>query len=249
MPALRAARAAALALALAGCAGRGGQGGGEPEAPMIPAEPGLHQAQIALEGLAEPLRYTLWVPAAAGPRPLVLALHYGGPVTPWYGRGVLEALALPALEGLDAYIVAPDCPGQGWADPSSQAAVEALLDALAAELPVDTARQAVAGFSMGGIGSWYYAGAQADRFAAALPVAGRPEPAWVDRVAVPVYAINSRIDTVIPIGPAEEAAAALQARGAPVTFVVIEDLTHYQTPRFAPYLEAAVPWLQAIWGT
>ena len=89
-----------LALALAAC---------RPAGPLAdPADgPGVHQLTLPLTGGRE-LRYTLLVPEGGGTRPLVLALHYGGEVTPFYGRGILELLVAPALAELGAVIAAPE---------------------------------------------------------------------------------------------------------------------------------------------
>ena len=64
--------------------------------------PGSYAVQEKTLGLAsgEALRYTLALPPALSsdrPRPLVVALHYGGRVTPYYGKPFLMNLVLPAL--------------------------------------------------------------------------------------------------------------------------------------------------------
>ena len=48
-------------------------------------------------------------PESAGedPRPLIVSLHYGGPVSPWYGRGLLESVVTPALQGWGQYLSRP----------------------------------------------------------------------------------------------------------------------------------------------
>ena len=89
--------------------------------------------------------YTVVVPAEipAGGAPLVLSLHYAGEVSPWYGAALVEQLVEPAPRRLNPVIVAPDCPGRGWADPVSQAWVVELLDAVEARLPLDPQRHAL----------------------------------------------------------------------------------------------------------
>ena len=72
------------------------------------------------------LRYTLSLPdsfSSGKSYPLVVALHYGGEVTPFYGKAFLTSFVEPALKGLDAIIFAPDCPLSGWTNPVSESAV------------------------------------------------------------------------------------------------------------------------------
>jgi poly(3-hydroxybutyrate) depolymerase len=154
----RALAAAALlaAAAILGCATAGGgpSAAGGLVAPAAPA-PGLHELTLTLAG-GQTVRYTLLVPPHSGERrlPLVVALHYGGKVTPFYGRGIVEGLVQPALAELGAAIVAPDALDQGWDDPLDEGAVLALMDHLLASLPIDRRRVLVTGYSMGGVGAW-----------------------------------------------------------------------------------------------
>lgn len=210
--------------------------------------PGLHREVLDVDG-AE-IRYTLSMPAHEGDarHPIVLALHYGGPVSPWYGAGVVEQLVEPGLRALAPIVVAPDCPGKGWSDPKSDAAAMAVLDHALATLPADPARVVVVGFSMGGHGTWSVASRHPDRFSAAIPVAGNPSGATDAIARVPLYVLHARQDEVVPIAPAEAKVAELRAAGVDVQYRVVEDLTHYQTASYAPHLAQAVPWLTALWA-
>ena len=88
--------------------------------PMMPLAHCYHQLELAV-GEGRPLRCSVWVPKTTEERPLalVVAIHWGGEVTPFFGMGILRTLVVPAFEDLDAVIVAPDCPGKGWSDPTS----------------------------------------------------------------------------------------------------------------------------------
>src|SRR5262249_58742161 len=85
-------------LLLVSCSGSTKNGSG-PGAPPEPAElprraPGVHEGTASLPG-GGTLRYTLSVPEgydSKRPVPLVVALHYGGDVTPFYGRGMIDGL-------------------------------------------------------------------------------------------------------------------------------------------------------------
>jgi predicted peptidase len=210
--------------------------------------PGLHRETLPLEN-GQVLRYALAAPPreAGKGRPLVLALHYGGEVTPYYGMDFLRILVAPALRYLDAYIVAPDCPGQGWTDPASERAVLALLDHALQRWPVDPERVVVTGFSMGGVGTWFLAGRHPERFSAAVPVAGQPvgEP----DVRVPVFAVHSRQDEVVEAGPTVAAIVGLRNRGGTAELLLVEGPTHYRTREFVGPLSRAVAWLEQVWAS
>ena len=138
-------------------------------------EKGIYEKELKLRD-GSILRYTVSLPGTKrdAAAPLVLALHYGGEVTPYYGKGYLQLLAAPAFQDLKAVILAPDCPGRGWTDPKSEAAVLELIEFAAKTLSIDQSQVIVTGFSMGGIGTWYLSGRHPDIFCAAVPVAARP---------------------------------------------------------------------------
>ena len=76
-------------------------------------------------------RYTLIVPegyTGKTPVPLVMSLHYGGEVTPFYGHALLESLIEPGLRELGAIMVGPDCVSRGWANTEAGDHVLDLLD-------------------------------------------------------------------------------------------------------------------------
>lgn len=186
--------------------------------------------------------------------PLVLALHYGwggdGPPPPNYGEGHMRLLVEPALRELGAIIVAPDCPAPArrWSEPGSDRAVMELLDHVRSEYRIDPDRILVTGFSLGGQGSWFMAAEHPEIFSAAIPMAGWAQPDWLEKMGdMPLYVIHARNDEVVPFAAAEEAVAAVEARGVPVELVVVEKLTHYDTARYVTYLRDAVPWIQSVW--
>jgi predicted peptidase len=213
--------------------------------------PGIHEMT-----LANGQRYTIAIPAGytgAEPVPLVMALHYSGTVTPFFGRGVLEGLVEPALRDLGAIIVAPDAAasnaGAGaWATEAGEAVVLHLMDEMEATYNIDPAKTLLTGYSMGGMGSWYIGGRNQERFTAVLPMAGRPqadttEIDWM----IPLYVIHSRDDGLIDVGPTETAVGQLRWQGADVEFVVLEGVTHYDTELFVEPLREAVPWIERVW--
>jgi predicted peptidase len=232
-----------VVLVLAGAAG--------PRADEPPREPGVYERWVTT-ARGEELRYTISIPVALparGPLPLVVALHYAGVVTPFYGKTVLVRLVEPALRELGAIVVAPDCPGEDWMDPGSEAMVLALLRHIRRVYDIDARRVLVTGYSMGGVGSWYLAAKHPDIFSAALPVAGVPPPGAVERIGrVPLYVIHGRGDEVFPLWRSEKAVERLRAGGADVHLEVLEGAGHYDLPRFVEPLRGAVPWIKKVWG-
>jgi len=175
----------------------------------------------------------------------VLALHFGGDPD-GAGRSMLDILIQPALGDLGAVIVAPDSLAGGWSSPQNEQAVNALLAAVEKSYAIDQKKVIVTGFSMGGAGTWYWAGKYPDRFSAAVPVSGQPTSgAW----RVPVFAVHSRNDQVVPIGPAEQRIAELKKLGVNAQIVVLTGIAHFETYRFVDGLRQAVPWIQQVWKT
>ncbi|MCP4657175.1 MAG: hypothetical protein GY856_17340 [bacterium] len=178
--------------------------------------------------------------------PLVLALHYGGEVTPYYGWTFLKEFVAPAFRDLDAFIIAPDCPRRRWTHPKSEQAVLALMEHALQSWPVDSQRTVITGFSLGGIGTWYMAARHPEKWSAAVPVAGRP--AGKLDGSVPVYAVHSRMDEVLLLAPTKRAIEALRAKGVTAELVVVKDVWHHQTTRFVEPWSGAVEWLKQLWA-
>jgi predicted peptidase len=212
--------------------------------------PGLHNQTFLREN--EPtVHYAIFIPRTYSPParvPVILALHFGvgDGDSAGAGRGVIEMLVRPALAEIGAIIVAPDSVRGDWSSPENESAVNALLDMILASYSVDRRKIVVTGFSMGGTGSWHFAAKYPERFSAAIPVAGRP-PAFASEWRVPILAIHSRNDQVVPIGPTETRITELQKSGVNAKLIVLTGITHFETYRFVDGLRQAVPWLREIW--
>ena len=209
--------------------------------------PGIHELVLPDAGR----RYTLAIPndyTGQEPAPLIVSLHYGGTVTPFYGRGLIDTLLAPALGELDAIIVAPDSAAGNWANPTSEQHVLELLDYIEANYNIDTDKTLLTGYSMGGGGTWYLAPRHPERFKAAIVMAGRPQD---DSMSfdwqTPIYVIHSTADQVVPFESTEATVEQLRAQGVSIDLVVVDGISHYEIPRYRPYLLAAVPWIQQAW--
>ena len=148
------------------------------------------------------LRYTLSLPSSLSPDesyPLVVALHYGGKVTPFYSKDFVMSFVEPALKDLEAIFVAPDCPAMGWTNAVSETAVLELLLLLMEEYNIDSDRIVLLGYSMGGLGTWYMAARHPDLFSAAIPISAPSDLSTTPIIKdVPLYIIHGEKDQLFP---------------------------------------------------
>ncbi len=217
----------------------------------FPQEYAVEEMSVKLASGAV-LRYTLAFPPSFSPDlayPLVLALHYGGQVTPYYGKGYLTNLVLPALKDLDAVMIAPDCPGAGWTDPQSESAVMELLRAIQNDYPIDSRRIVITGYSMGATGTWDFVFKHPRLFAAAIVVSGMPPRGIVlNDPGTPILIIQSRDDELFPLESVRKFVGACESQGIAVELRVVAGLSHYHFDRFVPALREAVAWVKKAWA-
>ena len=212
-------------------------------------------------------------PPPAGGYPLIVGLHYGTTqepgLSPYFGLGYVGQLVFPALEDLNAVIVAPDAPEFSWAHPASEEAVLAVVTEVKGTLAINPKHTLVTGFSMGGQGAWYLGATHPEIFRAAIPMSALPvttpvrtrADAQAARTAMdsstewatpllrmPLYVIHSRADETVPVEPVEQAVRTLKGRGADVTLTLIDDVPHHMVPGFIGALEAAMPWVRGAWN-
>jgi predicted peptidase len=197
------------------------------------------------------LRYSLSLPRDYSPSrsyPLVVALHYGGKVTPFYGRGFLSSFVEPALEDLGAIIVAPDCPKEGWTNAVSETAILELMLLLMEEYDIDSDRVVLLGYSMGGAGTWYMAARHPDLFSAAIPISA---PADLDKTPivehVPLYIIHGEKDELFSPLDVKLLYHKQKNNGAEIEMITVAGEGHYQLARFINPLKAIIPWIRKIW--
>ena len=220
----------------------------QPESPRVVTEPQFKYSQLALSE-NQKMRYTTLLPREYSPDktyPLVLGLHFGGRVTPYFGGKLIQSLLQPGLYDL-AMIVAPDSLNGRWNTPENEAALLKLINEVESKHKIDPQRRVLTGFSMGGQGTWTFGAKHQDMFSAAIPIAGRPSQTDVSWT-IPLYVIHSRADTVVPIEPTQEYVRKLREEGTDVEFIELDDIPHYETVRFAGPLHDAIPWIQNIWA-
>jgi predicted peptidase len=211
----------------------------------------VKEMTLKLESGAD-LRYTLALPLSFSPElsyPLVLALHYGGQVTPYYGKDYLTNLVLPALAELDAVMIAPDCPGDGWTDPLSDRAVMELLEAILSSYRVDSRKLIITGYSMGATGTWDLVFKHPRLFSAAIAVSGMPPREIVlKNPGTPILVIHSRDDELFPLESVRRFVQACESQEISTELRVVAGLSHYHFNLFVTALREAVPWIEKSWG-
>jgi len=90
----------------------------------------------------------------------------------------------------------------------------AVIDDLAARLPIDDRRIYVTGHSMGGAGAWHMIAHRPRFFAAAVPVCGHPDPVTASIARrVPVWNFHGETDEVEPVATSRVMIDALRAAG------------------------------------
>ena len=190
---------------------------------------------------------TVALPETEPPRgaPIVVSLHYGGPVPPHYGRGLLEQVVAPGLSALGAVMVAPDCAADAWADTACADRVMHAIDFAAERYHADPKRVVLAGYSKGGIGAWALSDAHPERFAAIVVMAGRaPNVTAANDAAPPAYVIHGENDELFAIAHVRDSVAARSNAGQRTTLVALPGVSHYDTVAFVTPLRDAAAWLQ-----
>ncbi len=243
--------------------------------PVVLQRAAIQELDLVLADGTE-LHYAVAVPADVGAQeslPLVVGLHYGwrGEQPKRLGRDFMRILVEPGLSSTRAILVAPNCPEGSWNHPRSEAAVLDLIDTLLRDYPIDADRILVTGFSLGGMGTWFFAANHPDVFDAAIAIASVPvvdhegrsrtDPdAFAASVAegsapwlgglmrVPLFVVNSRDDELIPFARAAAAVSSLADRGAPVRFLPLEGIGHYQSAGYVPALQQGVSWVLQQWN-
>lgn len=146
----------------------------------------------------------LFVPpeAANGPRPVIVFLHGAGERgTNNFAQinGNINNL-LSEAQSRGAFLYAPQIPSGNWNSTTTTNAIMSMTDQIINQQNGDTNRLYVTGLSLGGGGTWNVASRFANRFAAAVPIAGvNPsgdfQPSYI--LDVPTWAFHARNDTVV----------------------------------------------------
>lgn len=196
------------------------------------------------------LLYRLYIPANYSPEkkyPIYLNLHGAG----IRGSDNKRPLSFVTEQfknesyGLDEFIVlVPQCPENEkwvditWADgsydldsvPESNEfeALVALIESLIDTYSVDESRIYVAGFSMGGYGTWNLLMNHPDLFTAGIPMCGAASPAHAANVLdIPIWAVHGAKDPTVPVSGSREMVEAIQnLGGTKIKYTELPDHVH-----------------------
>jgi predicted esterase len=145
--------------------------------------------------------------------PLILFLHGSGERGDHVDDVRRNGLAKLLGQGkqVPAIVVSPQCPAGEWWNTHVLAA---LLDDVAAKYRVDPDRVYVTGLSMGGFCTWDLALAYPERFAAAVPICGRGDPADAARLLkLPLWAFHGEADETVPVANTVDMVTAIRKAG------------------------------------
>jgi predicted peptidase len=120
-------------------------------------------------------------------------------------------------------VVSPQSPEEGWNVP----ALNALLDEVVKLPRIDPDRVYLTGLSMGGAGTWAFAAAHPDRFAAIVPICGNGNPGDAGRLKkIPVWAFHGALDTTVLPACSESMVEAIQNAGGNAKLTVYPKAGH-----------------------
>jgi predicted peptidase len=174
------------------------------------------------------------------PAPLVLLLHFGyhgDQPDPFIGDSMIR-LFKESFEDCGGIALAPDVLSGTWTDGRNERGAVWLVRNVMSVYNIDSRRVIVAGYSMGGQGTWFIGSRHQDLFTGAIPIAARPagSTSWT----IPVCAVHSKVDEICPFTAAQQHVDDVRASGAFVEFLTVDDYGHYEMPRYAPQFAQAL---------
>lgn len=212
------------------------------EISRIDLYPGFQTHSISTGG-GEEFVFGMWVPIIQSNEkvPLIVALHYAPPGTLYLGDQYMKRLVQPALDSLGAIIVAPDVPGNNWLAEKSDILLMRFIDIIKEKWPVNNERIIITGYSMGGIGTWYYADKYPEEFCAAIPMASWPTGFLTGKV--PHYVIQGSYDEEFGTDPVRIAVNVMKSKHKRAELIIAEGLNHGEVEKYIPYLKQSISWI------
>ncbi len=175
--------------------------------------------------------------------PLVLALHWAGGGNTY--KEYSNCLAFPALDFLNAIIIAPSAKGGLWVEPMNEEKVIALMKDIKKHWPIEDSKIIVTGYSNGGIGSWYYAKKYPKLFSAAIPMAGYYN---TQKLKIPLYIIHGEMDELFDVNKVREDVHGSVALGGKIKYEELPGLSHYDACSYVGALKRVAALVQEeVW--
>lgn len=229
------------------------------ESAALGLPPGFYRGQVqkgSAWGGGEVVPYGVYVPphfrGRPGPFPLVVYLHAYGERTPArvFATGLPKLIAdrLGEHKGagrFEAVALFPVDPTGQW-QPGSPVVEDALttLDYVVHRHRIDPAQIALTGWSAGGTGTWAFAAAYPDRWAALAPVSAYAWPDVAKVRHIPAWAFHGSKDPQAPAESDREWVKRLEAAGAEVKYTEFPNDGHniggkaYSNPKLYEWLVA-----------
>lgn len=194
------------------------------------------------------LKYLLSLPAGYDKNkkyPLVIFLHGSGERGDNLSKVKKHGIPFEIASGksFPFIMAAPQCPSEDeeW----NIYALNTLYKELVSQYNIDLKRVYLTGLSMGGYGTWKFAKAFPDYFAAIAPVCGGGNPDSISVLKnIPVWAFHGEKDNVVPIAEADTLVKTLKKCGGNVKFTIYPETGHnswtktYSNPEFYTWLLA-----------
>jgi pimeloyl-ACP methyl ester carboxylesterase len=128
-----------------------------------------------------------------------------------------------AGDELPFVVVSPQSPQIGW----NVRELNALLDEVMKLHRIDPDRVYLTGLSMGGSGTWEFAAAYPDRFAAIVPICGKGEPDDAGKLkGIPVWAFHGALDKTVRPKHSQIMVKAIQKAGGNAKLTIYPNTNH-----------------------
>ncbi len=180
------------------------------------AEPNQKPMKETLQ-ISEDIQYLLYLPEGYGEEekkwPLMIFLHGRGESGDDLDRVKKHGPPKLIEKGKDFpfIIVSPQCPRDRW---WSDIYLDRLIDSVIESHSVDEDRIYMTGLSMGGFGTWNYAGLHSGRLAAIAPICGGGDPILTWRMrSLPIWAFHGAKDGTVPVDRTMQMVEAVKSRG------------------------------------
>ena len=166
-----------------------------------------------------PFYYVEYLPKDYDPAkeyPLVLFLHGAGERVQDPHQAMFHGYMKYVREQGKEYpfiFIAPQCIGNAYWGSYTES-LSAFLDFILETYAVDRRRVYLTGLSMGGTGTWMFAMARPNTFAAIMPVCGSGIY-WnvANLLKTPIYMVHGDCDTCVPISDSVEMLTSINSRG------------------------------------
>jgi predicted peptidase len=125
------------------------------------------------------------------------------------------------------FVIAPQNPDQlGWNGAKADGVVE-IVEELLKNLPIDPDRVYLAGYSMGGYGTFHILAQEPKLFAAGVPIAGGGNPGSASNFKkVPVWVFHGAKDPTVPVSQSQAMVEALKKERAEVKYTEYPEGDH-----------------------